>query len=79
MELTERTQKSPTIKKHTTNNFSKMQKTFLTQISVLQLNTRVLFQRIDGFHMTYSFRSLCATDRVVGGTKMGAVIGKTRE
>ena len=43
MELTERTQKSPTIKKHTTNDFSKMEKTFLTQIAVLQLNARVLF------------------------------------
>ena len=76
MELTEGTQKSRTIKMHTKNNFSKMKKTFLTQVPVLQLNTCVLFQGIDGFHMTYSFLSLCTTVRVFGGTKMGAVIGK---
>ena len=74
MELTERTQKSPTIKKHTTNNFSKMQKTFLTQISVLQLNTRVLFQRIDGFHRRIRFDLYVQRPEFLEAQK--AVIGK---
>ena len=63
-----------------TNSFvtHSLKKSIISNTSCKYL-TRVLFQRIDGFHMTHSFWSLCSSDWFFRDKKWEPSLGKTRK